>query len=335
MLLIVGIVAVFLILVLGGGAVLANASLSSTYSPRRAVTDYFAAQARGDVNGMMSNATFVPAGTSDLLFSKDAVAGMMGTAANQAITNVSVVSTQDLDSSTSKITVSMTWNDNQRTQTYTVRKDTGRVHDLFYYSWRVDIPSTSITVTLPNQAGAVQIDGISVSDPSSIAVIEGYHQVTMLNTDLYDETSQTPNAVDGTAAITFPSKMRAVAQAAAASAVKAAFGNVTCDAVKYGNCPNHAYTVQAGFSEVLAWPGGDITANSSWSIAFTGDPTSGMTLVITKDAGKVTASGTCTMTLTVDGSRKYNFKGTWSGTLTWANGGFGSDITESCDSARA
>src|SRR5262245_27446836 len=57
--LIVGVVAIVVLGALGGGgAALANASLSSTYSPQRAVTDYFAAQARGDVDGMMSNATF-------------------------------------------------------------------------------------------------------------------------------------------------------------------------------------------------------------------------------------------------------------------------------------
>src|SRR4029077_14952223 len=72
-LLIGAIVAVFLILVLGGGAALANASLSSTYSPKAAVSDYFAAQARGDVDGMWSNATYMNGGGSDSLFNQDAV----------------------------------------------------------------------------------------------------------------------------------------------------------------------------------------------------------------------------------------------------------------------
>jgi uncharacterized membrane protein len=336
-LLIVGIVAVFLILVLGGGAVLVNASLSSTYSSKRAVTDYFAAQARGDVNAMMSNATFVNADTtSSQFFTKAAVTAMMSTAENRAISNVAVTSAQDLDSSTSKLTVSMTWNGTPRTQTYVVRKDASRVHDFFYNSWRVEIPSTNINVNLPNQPGDVQVDGISVTSALLITVIQGYHTVTMLNTAFYDETSQTADAADAAPTVTFPSKMGAVAMAAAVAAVKAAFANVTCDASKYYNCPGHAYKVPATDAyDVLEAAGGNINAYSSWSIAFTGDPTTGMTLVITTDAGKVTASGACAMTLTVDGSHKYNFKGTWSGTLTWSNGGFGSDMTENCDSTRA
>jgi hypothetical protein len=336
-LLIVGIVAVFLILVLGGAGFLANASLSSTYSPKRAVTDYFAAQARGDVNAMMSNATFINTDTSSSqFFTREAVMAMMGMAENRAITGVTVTSVQDLDSSTSKVGVSMTWNSNSRTQTFTVRKDNSRVHDLFYYSWRVEIPSSSITVTLPNQPGAVQVDGIDVTSPSSISVIQGYHTVTMLNTPLYDEAYETANAVDGTAAVTFPSKIGAVAQADAVQAVKASFGNITCDASKYFNCPGHAYKVPATDSyDVLQAAGGNINAYSSWSIAFTGDPTTGMTLVITTETGKVTDNGTCAMKLTVDGNRTYNFKGTWTGTLTWSNGGFTSYLTEACDSTRA
>ena len=174
------VVAVVLILLLGGGAFLANASLSSTYSPKAAVAGYFAAQAKGDVNGMWSNATFETGGGSDNLFSKDAVTAMMANDQNRAVSNVSVTSTQDLDSSTSKVTVSMAWSRTQITHTYTVSKDTSRVHDLFYYSWRVDVPSQPITVTLPNQAGGIQVDGIDVSSPSSVQVIQGYHTVKML-----------------------------------------------------------------------------------------------------------------------------------------------------------
>ncbi len=334
--LIVGIVAVLLILLLGGLGVLANASLSSTYSPTRAVTDYLRAQARGDVSGMFSNATFTSGdSTSAQFFTRDAVTSMLSIAENRAITDVSVTSSQDLDSSTSKVTVSMRWNDTRRIQTYTVRKDPSRVHDLFYYSWRVGIPSSAISVTLPNQPGAVRVDAIAVSSPLSIQVIQGYHTVTMQSTNFYDEASQLANTVDGTASVSFPSKMGSNALASAAEAVKAAFANVTCDVSKYYDCPNHPYKVRAGYYDILPAPGGDIRANSSWSIAFTGDPTTAMTLVITADANKVTAGGPCTMTLTVDSGTKYNFKGDWSGTLTWSNGGFASDLTENCDSSRA
>jgi hypothetical protein len=192
-------------------------------------------------------------------------------------------------------------------------------------------------VTLPNQGGAVQIDGISVpaSSVSSVQVIQGYHTVRMLSTDFYETASMPANAVEGNASVTFPTKLSSTAIAAAAASIKAAFGNETCDVKKYYNCPNHLYKVQAGYYDTLPAPGGDIRANTSWSIAFTGDPTSSMTLVVTSVAGQVTGSGTCAMTLTVDGSKIYHFTGTWTATLTWANGDFGSDVLEDCDKTRA
>jgi hypothetical protein len=334
-LLIGAIVAVFLILVLGGGALLANASLSSTYSPKAAVADYFAAQARGDVNGMWSNATYVTGGGSDTLFSKDAVTAMMANDQNKAVSNVSVTSTQDLDSSTSKVSVAMSWGGTQITHTYTVSKDTARVHDLFYYSWRVDIPSWPINVTLPNQPGAVSVDGIAVSSPSAIQVIQGYHTVKMLSTDIYDEASQTANASDGAASVTFPTTVGQGAFKAATDAIKKAFANETCDAAQYYDCPNHQYKVPAGYYDTLPAPGGDIRANSSWVIVFNGDQTTGMKLVVTTESGKVTASGTCAMTMTVDGSKTYQFKGTWTATLVFSSSGVSSDVLENCDSARA
>ena len=329
------IVAIVLILLLGGGAALANASLSATYSPKAAVSDYFAAQARGDVNAMWSNATFETGGGSEDFFSKDAVTAMMANDQNHAVSNVSVTSAVELDSSTSKVDVAMTWAGTQITHTYTVSKDTSRVHDFFYYSWRVDIPSQAIALTLPNQAGLVQVDGIGVSSPSSVQVIQGYHSVQMASTDIYDEATQVANASDGSASVTFPSTVSQGAFKAAADSVSGAFANETCDASKYFDCPNHKYAVPAGFYDTLPAAGGDIRANSSWVIVFTGDPTTNMKLVVTSDAGKVTASGTCAMTLTVDGNKTYKFTGDWTGTLTYSSGGVASDVLENCDAARA
>ena len=329
------IVAVVLILMLGGGAALANASLSSTYSPKAAVMDFFAAQARGDVNGMWSNATFETGGGSQDFFTKDAVTAMMANDQNRAVSNVSVGSTQDLDSSTSKLSVTMTWAGTQITQTYTVSKDTSRVHELFYYSWRVEIPAWAIGVTLPNQAGLVQIDGISASSPTSVQVIQGYHSVKMAGTDIYDEATQVANASDGSTNVTFPTTVSPGALKAAADSVKGAFANETCDTSKYFDCPNHKYTVPAGYYDTLPAAGGDIRANSSWIIVFTGDPTTDMKLVVTTDAGKVTASGTCAMTLTVDGNKTYKFTGDWTATLTYSSGTVASDVLENCDAARA
>src|SRR5713226_824984 len=83
-------------LVLGGagtGGYFANVSLSSTYSPERAVTDYFGAQKRGDVARMTSNATFLRGdGSFDDLFGQDALRAMMGVRQNLDVQAVRVKS---------------------------------------------------------------------------------------------------------------------------------------------------------------------------------------------------------------------------------------------------
>ena len=60
-----------------------------------------------------------------------------------------------------------------------------------------------------------------------------------------------------------------------------------------------------------------------------------MVLVVTNDPGIVNASGTCNQTLTVDGSKTYRFKGTWTATLTWGSSGFVADLVYDCVTARA
>jgi hypothetical protein len=65
-----------------------------------------------------------------------------------------------------------------------------------------------------------------------------------------------------------------------------------------------------------------------------GDPTTNMKLAVSTDSGKIDASGVCAMQMTVDGTKKYNFVGGWTGTLTWTNGAFDSDVSLDCDSAR-
>ena len=333
-LMVVAVVAVFLVLVLGGGAIVANASLSVEYSPQRAVTDYLTAQSRGDVPAMLLNASFVKGESGpDQLFDQDAVTAMMAVPENRSITSVSVTSTQTVDPSTSDVSVSMSWNGTPRSQTYVVRRDTKRVHDLFYYSWRVDIPAGSITVTLPNQAGALSVDGVGLpAGTTSVAVIQGFHQVAMAATSLYDADVETADAVDGTASVAFRTELGATALAAARDAVKQTFaGTWQCDPAKYFDCPNHTYSGAA----VLSAPGGDISTSSTWIITFEGDPTAGMKLSVSTTSGKVDASGNCAMQLVVDHSKTYHFTGTWQGTLTSETGGFATDLTEACDSARA
>ena len=334
-----GIVVVLLIAVLGGGAAYANASLSSTYSPQRAVTDYFAAQGRGDINGMLSNATYLKGDGADAqFFGKDALTKMLALSQNTAVSDVKVVATLAVDASTSKVTVSMTWAGNQRTHGYTVRKDTSRVHDFFYDSWRVEIPSATVNVSLPNQPGAIEMDGISLpaaGATTAIQVIEGYHSVMMLKTDFYDSASQVVDGADGNATVSFPSKLSASFSAAAATSIKAAFAS--CDPSSDSYCINHTYQVPSSAYEAFTgFPGySEIDAYSSWSFTFSSDPTAGMSLVVAPDAGKLTGSGKCAVTMTVDGSSHYNFSGTWVATITYTNGTFTTGVVYNCTAAQA
>ena len=155
-----------------------------------------------------------------------------------------------------------------------------------------------------------------------------------MRTDIYDEISQIANASDGSANASFTSTVGASARTAAAASITKAFASETCDVSQYFDCPNHMYKVPAGYYDTLPAAGGDIRANTSWIIVFKGDPTTDMKLVVTTDTGKVTGSGTCAMTLTVDGNRTYQFIGSWTGTLTFSSGSVSSDILENCDSTK-
>lgn len=337
--LVIGIVVVLLIAILGGGAAFANASLSSTYSPQRAVIDYFAAQSRGDVNTMLSNATYLKGdATYAPFFGKDALAKMASLSQNKAISNVNIVSTKAVDASTSTVTVSMTWSGNERTHTYIVRKDTSRVHFVFYNSWRVEIPFVTIAVILPPQAGAIEVDGTGLpagAPPTAIQVIEGYHSVTMLGSDFYDAATQIVYGVDGNPAPTFLGTIKTSFRDAVATSIKAAF--LTCDPATYSDCISHTYPVRAGYYDALTgYPGySEIDVYSAWSFAFSSDPTARMNLVVTAQPGKLTASGTCAVTLTVDGSSHYSFSGSWAATISYANGTFATVVNYNCTVAQA
>lgn len=337
-LLVIGVTVAVVLATVGGLGVLANASLSGSYGPQRAVSDYFAAMGSGDVGGMMSNATFLSGDSSySQFFDRNAVTAMMEADQNKRISNVKVGAVSRVDDATDSVDVSLSWGGSARKLTYHVRKDTSRTHYLFYPSWRVQVPFTTITMNLPNQAGGVQIDGITVSGGSAgkAEAIQGFHKVSMAATDFYDSNTQTADGVGGTAAVTFPTVLSSSAQSAASDSVKGAFGHITCDAAKYIDCPSHTYKPDPGYYETLQMPGGDINANSSWSFAFEGDPTAGMKLTVASTAGEVDATGTCGLKLTVDGNRVYHFAGTWTGTLKWSAGGFSSSVTFYCDQSRA
>ena len=338
-LLVIGLIVLVLLLALGGGALVANASLSSTYSPQRAVTDYFAAQASGNVKDMMSNATYLRGdGSYAQFFGLDAVTLMMAIAENRAIKDVKVTGVREVDSSTSTVTVSMTWDGAPLVHDYTVRKDHSRAHDYFFYSWRVDIPYTTISVTLPNQAGQLEVDHLvlptGVTD-SSIDVIQGYHSVSMLATAFYDLTTQSVNGVTGDKSIGFASTIGPGAIASAASAVKDAF--TSCDSAKYDECPNHTYRApnRAGYIYYLTMPGYPELDYTTYVFTISGDVTTNMKLVIPPETGKVTGSGTCASVLTLNGNRKYKFSGTWTATLTWGGSDFGADVLFECAQSKA
>jgi len=337
-LMIVGIVAAFLVVVLAAGAFLANASLSSTYSPGKAVTDYFAAQARGDSGYMWANANYLKGdGAQETLFNSAAVAAMAGVRENQAVSGVSVTSTTQLDSATDKVAVSLSWNGNQVSETYTLHKDTTRTHFVFYSNWKIDIPASTIAVTLPNQAGAVSVDGIPVSG-TSVSVIQGYHKVTMDQTPLYDVDDESINALGPLATVAFKSTLSPTAMSGAQDAIKTTFAQAAdwagCDVNQYIDCPYHTYKTPAGYAGFnLTTAAGTISGTTKWVFVFSGDPTAGMQLTVTSTTNKVTASGICHMTLTVDGSKKYEFSGAWTGTLTWNAGAnsFDTDLNADCD----
>lgn len=337
--LVIGLVVVLLVAVLGGGAAFANASLSSTYSPQQAVTDYFAAQGRGDVTGMLANAAYLNGdATYAPFFGQDALAKMLSLSQNKAISNVKVASTKAVDSSTSTVTVSMNWAGNERTHTYFVRKNTSRVHYVLYDSWRAEIPFVTIAAILPPQAGAIEVDGIGLpagAPPTAIQVIEGYHSMTMLSSDFYDAATQIVDGADGNPAPTFSGTIKTSFRDAAATSIKAAF--LTCDPVQYSDCINHTYPVRAGYYDALTgFPGySEIDVYSAWSIAFSSDPTAGMALVVITEPGKLTAGGKCAVTLTVDGSTHYNFSGSWAATLDYKNGTFTTAVDYNCISAQA
>jgi hypothetical protein len=318
------------ILVLGGGGVAGYALRSSTYSPERAVTDYFAAQSRGDVSGMMANATFLQ-GSNPEFFRQAGIASMMDLAQNKDVRNVKLVSSHAIDATTQAVVVSMTWAGTQRSRKYTVRKDNSEFRDLIYRSWRIMIPFVTIDITLPNQPGPIQVDGITpaASNVSTIQAVEGYHSITMNANAFYDRISQVVDGVDGTPAATFAPAVSSGVIAMAAAAVKLAFPN--CDPSVSTGCLNHTYTApNDGQRWFFDLPGYGQVFWSTYRVTLVGDPTSDIKLVVPADAGKVNASGTCTVTVTFDGTSNDNLAGPWTATLTLDNGQFTADLASNC-----
>lgn len=337
-LLIIGLIVLLILAALGAGALVANASLSSTYSPERAVTDYFAAQKRGDADFMIANANYLKGdGSYSQYFNRDELAVMLALPQNTDITNVKVTSTSVVDSNTSKVTVSMTWAGHQVQPALTVHRDLTRVHYQFFNSWLIDIPFVSIHVTAPNQAGAISVDGLPLpaGAPSDIDVIQGFHKVGMAATVLYDSVAVDADGIASTPTVVFPSTISKTAKADAVTSIKAAFKN--CNVKTYTDCINHTYfaPTNTGFFYFFTMPGYGEVDYVKYVWTLTKDPTLNMKLVIGIDPGKISASGICYTTMTVDGTRTYKFKGTWTATMTASPGNFGSLVTSDCATSKA
>ena len=340
LLLIIGLVLVLLLAAGGVGAVLANSSLMSTYSAQRTVTDYFAAQKGGNTAYMLANANFLKGdGSYSEYFDEGGLKGMLAIPQNTDLQDVHVASTTVVDTNTTTVNVTMTWAGHHVVQAYTVHRDLARVHYNFYNSWRIDIPFQSIKVILPKQPGSIAIDGLGLPQGalSDIQVMQGFHKVTMDATPLYDKASADADAIVGAASVVLPSTISASATAAAKAAIKKAFN--TCDKATNADkgCLGHTYYAanQAGFIYYFNMPGYGEIDYTRYVMTLTSDPTKNIKLVVSADANKVAASGTCNYTMTVDGSRKYYFKGPWNATLTMSNGSFIWDLTYYCLTSKA
>ncbi len=319
-----GVLVLLLLVAFAGLAAYGNETLSTRYSPGRATLDYFAAQKRADSAGMMANANFLRAdGADPILFAKDAVAAMLLLPPNTDLRDAKVLSSESIDSSTARIKLSMNWAGVARTATYTVRKDPKQPRYVLYNVWRVDVPYSTITVTMPAHAGPVTVDGVygrSGDLAGPIPVIEGYHQVTMVGTAFYDRDVRVTNAVDASPTVTFAPAVSTSAKSAAANMVQGWFQR--CDASTHNWCPNHTYNKPDARDWYLTLHGYGQVFYSTYSYTIDPDLIAGMTIVVT-DTSAAKANGTCKATLTIDGSTTYRFTGTWSADLT----AVGSDIT--------
>jgi hypothetical protein len=328
--------ATLLIAALAASAFAANLSLSNTYSPRTAVLAYFAAQQRHDVNGMLANADILRGeGSFDAYSDKAALTAMMQLPANSDLKQVRVLSVKQVSASDAMVQVSLTWNGTPRTLTFSVRKDPKQSHWLFYNSWKLQIPYATLRVALPHQAGPIEVDGVSLPSGGSagkIVLIQGVHRVTMDSTDLLQSASQDVDVFD-TESVSLSGTMNSTARAKVAQAVLAAF--LDCDPNQYLDCIDHTYNAPDNQHRWYIPTAYGNVFFTSYKFTLTTDPTNDMKVSIGADPGKVSVSGACGETLTVDGGQTYNFKGHLDGTLTWSNGSFDSDLNWNCVEQKA
>lgn len=320
---VIGLILVLLIAAGGAGAFVVNASLSSTYSPGKAVVDYLTAQKKGNYQFMFANANFLRGdGSFNQFFDGGALGALLAMPQNTDISDVKVASTTVVDSNTQTVNTTMTWAGHHITRAFTLHRDLNRVHYSLYNSWRIDIPFQTLHVTVPNQPGDVTVDDMLLPQSAikSIEVIQGFHKITMGGTDLYDKTSKDADAIDGDVTVAFTNTISASGLALVRSTFKKEF--LICNTKKYQTCLNHLYhsAGQAGYVYYWSLAGYPNIYFTTYTFTLTSDPTAGMKLVIAADGPKVSVSGTCRYTLTVDGGKKYYFKGPWKGVLDVTGG---------------
>jgi hypothetical protein len=321
MVLVGSLAAVGLLALLG---LVANGFLASAYSADKAVRDYFAAQQRGDVAAMWANAQFEqPDGAYSKFFGRPALDAMMAVKANSDLRDIQVGSPTRVDSETRSVTVSMTWVGKPFSQEFTVRQDHSRSHWLLYPYWKVEVPSVPISLTLPNQAAPISLDGIAAprSAQDQLDSIMGFHKVTMAANGLLKAQQVPVDARQAEASATVAGELQDGRMADLRVGIKRALE--ACDPAQYKDCVNHAYSApNRNFIWYLTVPGSGDVNFTSYTFTERGDPAADVSVTIEPKVGIVSVHGTCAETLTMDGTRRYQLKGDYDGTMRWDGGGF-------------
>lgn len=284
-----GIVAVALVALVAGGVV-ANAALSSRFSPDNAAVAYLDAQRRGDVDSVWSMVTYeATSPESTPLLSKAALKEMLTYSNNVNLSNVRVTDSARQDDSNFVVTVELTRSGQGGSLRLHVRKDTSRSNWLIYPFWKVVIAPSNVQITGFTHAGNVTVDGFDVgvsNATGSIEVIPGQHAVDMAQTDIFDGDHQLVDA-SSDASVTF----KATLNAAASTAVRKAIGDLfthcaSAQQIEPSGCPNSTFAF------------GNHQSAVHWSLV--GDPTSGMQLSIADQNDTITASGQWKMHVSFD-----------------------------------
>lgn len=321
------------LVLLSGAAIVANALLTSFYSPERTIQDYFAAQSHGDASGMYSRANFLGNSFStDNRFDLTAIQRMMALPANADLREIHISGERTLGDSARSFRVSLRWAGRPWSRELTVRKDPSRSHLLVYPDWRVLIQPSTINLELPNQPGKLTIDGVAspLDQAEPRQVIPGYHRLDMARTPFWNAISEQISALDS-ANVTIVGTINAAARTDIATSILSSIHD--CNVNEY--CFDRTYTApKDGNIHYLILPGYGNVDYLTYSSALAGDPTADMTVQVSTEPNKGTATGSCRETLTINGSAKYQFRGTWNAPVTWTPDGFEGETYFDCHQQR-